>query len=447
MFDLLKSKITNFIKDIKNSVKSTVSGAGEEEAKKTVKASLESLETEKRQTLLETPLPQIEKEKMRAEGTKEGMSVQLTERVKAPKKTVSEIPSKEHTPKVAAVETHERITREGIKDEKIKMIKEKKERKEIQEKAQEKETQEKTKIIKIKPSLVTKLESFVSPSIAIKENDIKSAFDDLELQLIEADVALPVAQEIIVELKSRIIGQRVKYNELDAFVKQNIVDSMREIIRQEHFDFISFVRERISRGEKPVKILFVGPNGHGKTTTIAKIAYLLKKNNFSTVIAASDTFRAAAIEQIGEHGRCLNVPVIKHQYGSDPAAVAFDAIKYAESHSIDVVLIDTAGRQETSRNLIEQMKKIERVISPHLKIFVGEGIVGHAIIQQVSEFNDAIKIDGVILTKVDCDTKGGSVISIRKATGIPIFYLGVGQNYEDLVPFNEEYIISKLTSS
>jgi fused signal recognition particle receptor len=443
MFDLLKSKITNFIKDIKNSVKSTVNGAGEEEAKKTVKASLESLETEKRQTLLETPLPQIEKEKMR----EEGMSVQLTERVKAPKKTVSEIPSKEHTPKVEAVETHERTTREGIKDEKIKMIKEKKERKEIQEKAQEKETQEKTKIIKIKPSLVTKLESFVSPSIAIKENDIKSAFDDLELQLIEADVALPVAQEIIVELKSRIIGQRVKYNELDAFVKQNIVDSMREIIRQEHFDFISFVRERISRGEKPVKILFVGPNGHGKTTTIAKIAYLLKKNNFSTVIAASDTFRAAAIEQIGEHGRCLNVPVIKHQYGSDPAAVAFDAIKYAESHSIDVVLIDTAGRQETSRNLIEQMKKIERVISPHLKIFVGEGIVGHAIIQQVSEFNDAIKIDGVILTKVDCDTKGGSVISIRKATGIPIFYLGVGQNYEDLVPFNEEYIISKLTSS
>jgi len=193
-----------------------------------------------------------------------------------------------------------------------------------------------------------------------------------------------------------------------------------------------------------VKILFLGPNGHGKTTTIAKFVHMLQKNGFSCVISASDTFRAAAIEQTMEHAERLGVTAIKHQYGADPTAVAFDAIKHAEAKGIDVVLIDTAGRQETDRNLIEQLKKISRVVNPDLKLFVVEGIVGNAVIEQVTQFNAAIPLNGVILTKIDCDAKGGTAISIKKATGIPVLYLGVGQGYDDLVPFTTDYIVSRL---
>jgi fused signal recognition particle receptor len=171
---------------------------------------------------------------------------------------------------------------------------------------------------------------------------------------------------------------------------------------------------------------------------------MLNKNSKTCVIAAADTFRAAAIEQTSEHAKRLNVPVIKHDYGSDPAAVAFDAVKYAKAKGIDVVLIDSAGRQETNRNLIEQLKKIERVAQPDLKIFVGEGISGNALLSQVSEFHKAIGLDGVILTKMDVDAKGGTVISIKRATGVPILYLGVGQGYDDLVAFDSSYIAKRI---
>lgn len=313
-------------------------------------------------------------------------------------------------------------------------------RKESEEKAEATETAG----ISVKPSFLTRIQGFILPTVKIKESDVRDVLEDLELQLIEADVAMPVAQAITAELKERLVGQQIKFSEFDAFVKRSILDSIKDAMVQETIDIVSFSRKLLSEGKKPVRILFVGPNGHGKTTTIAKIASLLKKNGLSCAMSASDTFRAAAIEQTVEHGRRLDIPVIKHQYGSDPSAVAFDAIKYAEAHGIDVVLIDTAGRQETSRNLIEQLKKIERVAAPHLKLFVGEGIVGHAIIQQVSEFNAAISLDGVILTKVDCDTKGGSVISIKKATGVPILYLAVGQGYDDLILFDEKFVLSKL---
>jgi fused signal recognition particle receptor len=299
-----------------------------------------------------------------------------------------------------------------------------------------------TKKLEAKPQILTQIKSLISSDVTIKEEDVRSVIDDFELQLLTADVAVPVVEELILDLKRNIVGKRIEYKSLNAFINQSIASALADVMAQERFDIVSFAKGM----QKPVKILFIGPNGAGKTTTIAKLANLLKKNGFSPVLAASDTFRAAAIEQTAEHASRIGIPVIRHQYGSDPSAVAFDAIKYAETHAADVVLIDTAGRQETNRNLIEQLKKITRVVKPDLKIFVGEGIAGNAIVSQVREFNEAIGLDGVILTKIDVDTKGGTVISIKKATGVPILYIGIGQGYDDFIPFDPSFVTSKLMS-
>ena len=185
-------------------------------------------------------------------------------------------------------------------------------------------------------------------------------------------------------------------------------------------------------------------NGSGKTTTIAKIAKLLQENRLKVVIAASDTFRAAAIHQLQEHADRLGVKLIKHDYGSDPAAVAFDAIKYAEAHGIDVVLIDTAGRLHSNVNLMAEMEKVARVAKPDLKIFVGESITGNDCVEQARSFNNAIGIDGIILAKADVDEKGGAAISVSYVTKKPILYLGTGQEYDDLEPFSAEAVVDSL---
>ncbi len=322
--------------------------------------------------------------------------------------------------------------------------KEKAEEPEKEEKKEEESISEITPKVKAKPTIFTKIKGAFLPEVTIKEEDISETLQEFETQLLEADVALPVATHLITDLESKIVGKKIRYKELDSFVKDSISSSINDLLLQEEFDIISYIKSKLEAGEKPVKLLFIGPNGAGKTTAIAKIAYLLKKNGFSSVISASDTFRKGSIEQTEEHASRIGVSVIKHQYGSDPTSVAFDAVKHAEANNINVVLIDTAGRQETSRNLIEQLKKIARVIKPDLNIFVGEGIVGNAIISQVSEFNKATPLDGIILTKVDCDSKGGTVISIKEATGIPIFYFGIGQDYEDLVKFDKNFILKRL---
>ncbi len=171
---------------------------------------------------------------------------------------------------------------------------------------------------------------------------------------------------------------------------------------------------------------------------------MLKNNGFKCVIAASDTFRAAAIEQLIEHSKRLGVEVISNKYGSDPASVAFDAITHAKSKNYDVVLIDTAGRQNTNENLIKELKKMIRVTNPDLKIFVGEAIAGNALLEQVNAFNKELGIDAIILTKLDCDAKGGNTLSILVDTNIPIAYFGVGEAYNDIEPYNPERIVDEL---
>jgi fused signal recognition particle receptor len=504
MFDLLKNKLSNFISNVKKSVSKP---APEEEKvvdisqrQETVPTPIEIAPVPKPiERALAPPAPapkQVERVQVPIAKTVESKPAEqrpVEQRIAKPVEKPVVVPAKSLVPEIKAViekkpvvvqKEEKRIEKKDERKEDKKEIKTKPvaqvvpatptkpvvttvtaEKKEVEaatelkpaaaekradlERGVRKEPEEKAEVtetagMNVKPSFLTRIQGFILPTVKIKESDVRDVLEDLELQLIEADVAMPVAQAITAELKERLVGQQIKFSEFDAFVKRSILDSIKDAMVQETIDIVSFSKKILSEGKKPVRILFVGPNGHGKTTTIAKIASLLKKNGLSCVMSASDTFRAAAIEQTVEHGRRLNIPVIKHQYGSDPSAVAFDAIKYAEAHNIDVVLIDTAGRQETSRNLIEQLKKIERVAAPHLKLFVGEGIVGHAIIQQVSEFNAAINLDGVILTKVDCDTKGGSVISVKKATGVPILYLAVGQGYDDLILFDEKFVLSKL---
>jgi fused signal recognition particle receptor len=241
-------------------------------------------------------------------------------------------------------------------------------------------------------------------------------------------------------LSQSLIGREIKKDSLESEIKKELKEALNEILIEpdDPLDAIKLKKE------KPFVILFFGINGTGKTTSIAKIAYLLKENKISAAMAAADTFRAASIEQISEHGKKLNIPVIKQTYNSDPAAVGFDAIKYAKAHSIDVVLIDTAGRMHTKSNLMEEMKKISRVTQPDLKIFVAESIAGNDAIEQAKTFHEAIEIDGSILSKADIDEKGGTILSISYATKKPIFYLGTGQNYQDLKLFNKQDFIKSL---
>jgi fused signal recognition particle receptor len=227
-------------------------------------------------------------------------------------------------------------------------------------------------------------------------------------------------------------------------VKEEIKKALLKYLEKSSSDFD--IVEFCKKSEKPVKILFLGPNGSGKTTTIAKIAKMLKENNLRCVFAASDTFRAAAIEQLEIHAKNLGIKVIKHEYGSDPASVAFDAVEHAKANSIDVVLIDTAGRQETNRNLIEEMKKISRVIKPNLKIFVVESIAGNSLIEQIREFKKNVGIDGIILTKLDCDEKGGAILGISKLTDIPIYYISYGQEYDKIEKYEPARFLERILS-
>ena len=262
------------------------------------------------------------------------------------------------------------------------------------------------------------------------------------MDLLESDVSYSVTEEIKQDMEKKLVGLKVKRGDVGKSVRNTIKSSLVRISgEKEGADIVEFVH----KAEKPVPIMFLGVNGAGKTTTIAKFAKLLMDNGLKVVFSASDTFRAAAIEQMEVHGNRLGVRVIKRPYGSDPTAVAFDAVNHAKASGIDVVLIDTAGRQETNQSLMTELKKMVRVIKPKLKLYIGESIAGSAIIDQVNEFNKELGgIDGVILTKLDCDAKGGAVISIPHATGVPISYIGTGQQYSDLEKFDANKIIGAI---
>jgi len=306
----------------------------------------------------------------------------------------------------------------------------------ISEKVEE-PSEEKKKEKEVKRGIVEKIKAKITKK-KISEELFERLFWDLELSLLENNTAVEIIQELKEKLRKELVGREVSRSELKDIILNTLKDEISSVI--EGVDLVELIKEKLQK-KKPCVICFFGVNGSGKTTTIAKIANLLKKNGLSVVLAASDTFRAAAIDQLEEHANRLGVKLIKHRYGADAAAVAFDAIKHAEAKGIDVVLIDTAGRMHSDVNLMDEMKKIVRVAKPELKVFVGESIVGNDCVEQARRFDQAVGIDAVILTKADVDEKGGAIVSISKVVGKPIAFLGIGQGYDDLIKVNKESIL------
>ena len=264
-------------------------------------------------------------------------------------------------------------------------------------------------------------------------------FDELESLLLENNVALDVVDQIKNDMEKDLVNLEIKKDDIENEIKKSLKESLRKILI-EPLDLVKEIREK----EGPSVILFFGINGAGKTTTIAKVAKMLQEHKIPTVIAAADTFRAASIEQLKTHGEKLGIKIINHDYGSDPAAVGFDAIQHAKTHGLKAVLIDTAGRMHTKKDLMREMEKIIRVCKPDLKIFVAESITGNDATEQAKSFNETFGIDGSILTKADVDERGGTMISVGYVTKKPILFLGTGQKYKDLEAFSKEEIISNL---
>jgi len=353
----------------------------------------------------------------------------LKEKLKAAVNKISGKVEKEIEQPVKVEEKAEYI--KEVKKPEEKKIKEVKVEKEAKEEAKKEEIKKEKKgfFEKIKEAITTKTIS------AEKFNEL---FWELELALLENNVAVEVIEKIKKDLKEEIVDKPLKRGKVEETIEEALKKSI-EGLFVDDFDL-----EKEIKKKKPYVIVFFGINGSGKTTSIARLAYLLKEKGLKCVMAAADTFRAAAIQQLEEHGKKLDIKVIKHDYGSDPAAVAFDAIKHAEAKGLDIVLVDTAGRMHSNMDLIREMEKIVRVSKPDLKIFVGEAITGNDCIEQASIFNSAIGIDGIILTKQDIDEKGGASVSVSYITKKPIIYMGVGQDYKDLIKFDKEKIIKGL---
>src|SRR3989344_1055571 len=429
MFDLLRKKISSFTEKIKGAIEKK---AKEPEAKAQPKPQPE-----------EKPLaeaPEIKKEFEAEKKVGESLEEAREEEEKKPAIETPEIIEE----KKEIGEAEEKIWKKEIAEIEIPRAEVKIEAPKIEIPAPEIKKIEIPKIGERKPqakiSLKTKLKSIFAKEIEISEGDVSAFLSDFELALLESDVEQETATAITERIRNGLLGRKIgKKEDITSYLKNEIRTILQEIMETRPID----LAERI-KAKKPFVILFLGLNGAGKTTSIAKLTYLLQKQGRTAIWAASDTFRAAAIEQLEKHAETLNVRVIKHKYGADPDAVAFDAIAAANANKIDVVMIDSAGRQETNRNLMEELKKIVRVAKPDLKIFVGEALAGKALLQQAEEFEKAVGIDAFILAKIDTDTKGGTSISLLHKIKKPIAYIGTGQGYEDLIEFAPSYIIDRI---
>lgn len=339
----------------------------------------------------------------------------ITKKVEAP------IEEKKEEPKI-----------ENPVEEKVEIKEEKPKEKKKEEKVEKKEEK-----VEEKKSLFGKLKEKITTT-SISEEKFNDLFWDLELVMLENNVAVEVIEKIKSDLKGKIVDKPIKRGGVVSIIRNSLKETLSGLFVGK-INVLGKIKEK-----KPFVMCFFGINGAGKTTTIAKFANMLQEKGLKCVLAAADTFRAAAIDQLEEHAKRLKVKLIKHDYGSDPAAVAFDAVKHASAKGIDVVLIDTAGRMHSNKNLLDEMKKIIKVAKPDLKVFVGESITGNDCVEQAKKFDEIIGIDGIVLSKADVDEKGGTAISISYTTGKPILYLGVGQEYKDLKEFDPDILIKAI---
>ncbi len=445
MFNFFKDKLKKVLSKFSKEVEEEIEEAPKpEEIKEEVK---EKPVEEKKKEIEETVKEEPKKEKKEFK-EKEEIKEELKEekkRVKEPKKLeeVEEKPEEEKK-EVKEAEKVEEIKEPEEKPEEIKEKPAEEEKKEIKEVIKE-EKPEKAEEVEEEPveekagekkGFFQKITEVISKK-ALSEKQFDDLFFELEVVLMENNVAVEVIEKIKQDLKQELVEKPILRRKVKDIIIETLKKSLDELFDIDKINLIEKAKEK-----KPFIICFVGINGSGKTTTIAKICKLLQKNNLSCVLAAADTFRAASIEQLQIHADKLGVRMIKHDYGSDSAAVAYDAIKYAQAKKQDVVLIDTAGRLHSNVNLMDEVKKLVRVAEPDLTIFVGESITGNDCVEQAKKFNEIIGIDGIILTKSDVDEKGGAAISISYVTKKPILYLGTGQEYDDLKEFDPELIIS-----
>ncbi|MBN2066585.1 MAG: signal recognition particle-docking protein FtsY [Candidatus Thermoplasmatota archaeon] len=295
-------------------------------------------------------------------------------------------------------------------------------------------------VLRTKKSIEEVVKREKKPTRGISEEKLDEMLWGLEVGLLESDVAYSVIESIKKDIKEELRHISFERSKIGEMVEQVLKNAVAHVLKASEIDF----DEVIDTSKKPVVIMFVGVNGSGKTLSIAKIATLLKKRGKSCVMAAGDTFRAGAIEQLSIHAGNVGVKIIKHGPGADPAAVAYDAIEHAKAKRKDVVLLDTAGRMQTNTNLMDEMAKIKRVAKPDLILFVGDALAGNDAVEQAKRFNEIVGIDGVILTKVDTDAKGGSALSVAYTIGKPLLFIGVGQGYEDQIPFDPQWMIDNI---
>jgi len=283
--------------------------------------------------------------------------------------------------------------------------------------------------------------------VELTEKNLEPILWDLQLQLIGSDVAVSVAEKLCKDLAEKLKGASVgRFEDKEALVSKVLREVIRDLLTpKSSIDLLDLASKKRKVGE-PLTIVFIGINGTGKTTTIGKVAKLLLEHKYSVVLACSDTYRAGAIEQLEEHAKRLGVRMIKHRYGADPAAVGFDAVKYAAARGIQAVLIDTAGRMQTNQNLMDELKKIRRVVNPDLTVLIIDALTGNDAVEQAKMFDKLVGFDAIILTKVDADSKGGASLSIIYATEKPVIYVGAGQSYDDLRLFNPQWFVEKILS-
>jgi len=372
------------------------------------------------------------------------------DKVKEFKKEIEEKKKEEKVKEKPKIEEKKEEPKEIKKEEKIEEKKEEsktegpKEESRPEIKKQEPKTKEKApeQTPEKKKGFFKKITEKVAKTVtttSISEKKFDELFWDLELALLENNAAVEVIDKIKADLRKELTEKPVVRGKIQDRVVMSLKKSISELFDVEQINLLEKVKTK-----KPFVICFVGVNGSGKTTSIAKVAHMLKQKRLSVILAAADTFRAAAIDQLQLHADNLGVKLIKHDYGSDAAAVAFDAVKHAEAKAKDVVLIDTAGRLHSDHNLVEEMKKIVRVSKPDMVVFVGESITGNDCIEQAQRFNQAVSLDGIILSKADIDEKGGAAISVSYVTKKPILYIGTGQEYKDLELFDKEKLLASI---
>jgi fused signal recognition particle receptor len=416
--------------------------------KKKLKRFEDQLEAElekeiEKEKIAEEPKPEPAPEKPKIE-EKPVIKEPVEEKLKPEKIEIKkeEPPREPEKPKEEVVKEEKKITpKPEIKERKRRILRDKRKREEEIDKQIERTIESELEhTLKTKRGIEEVVKTEKRSTRGISEEKLDDLLWELEVGLLESDVAYTVIESIKKDIKEELKHASFERGKINEMVEGVLKNAISHVLKSSEIDFMDFIKN----SKKPIVIMFVGVNGSGKTLAIAKIATLLKKNSISSVMAAGDTFRAGAIEQLSIHADKVGVKIIKHGSGADPAAVAYDAIDHAKAKHKDVVLLDTAGRVQTNINLMDEMAKIKRVSKPDLIIFVGDALSGNDAVEQAKRFNEVVGIDGVILTKVDTDAKGGSALSVAYTIGKPLLFIGMGQGYEDHIPFEPDWMLDNI---